>query len=313
MVAVRMVSDEARKVLARCQVEHDAITLPAGQLDRRLYQEVNSVLEALGGKWTRNRKAHIFTEPTGVELVESFYVVVETGSWERPQDVGYFPTPGWLVERMLEVADIESFHRVLEPSAGQGAILLPLAKKLNSCQQIAIYEILPNNRKALAANGFEVDGEDFMAADLEPLFDRVVMNPPFARSQGPAHVRRAMEMLKPGGRLVAILPNGIVQRQDRLHADLRREILMNGTIVPLPDDTFRDVGTMVRTVLVTYVKPAAKIQQVRTTAQPEQATSAPSRPQEPRDKVTVPVEPVRRFRRLTEPSRKFARPKRRQV
>lgn len=311
MVATRTVSDAARKILSKCVIDDDAIQLPRGEdggknlLDRKLYLELNSVLEALGGKWTKRREAHVFTDTTGAELADRFYTVVETGTFERPQDYGYYPTPDWLVDKMIHAADIAVNHRVLEPSAGRGAILLKIQKKVFNGAQLAICELLEENRHVLTAMGFKVDAVDFMTFDVGPMLDRVVMNPPFQRSQAPLHVKHAIRQLKPGGRLVSIMPTSIMQRQDRLHREVRAELMRHGTIHPLPDDAFRESGTMVRTVLVTYNKPLAAADQPF-----QEPQDAPQTAQEGRNVPEATVAPPRRFARLSEtPRRTFARPK----
>ena len=64
-----------------------SLTLPNIQLDRKTYLEVNKVLEALGGKWNKKHKAHIFeTDPTPqfTKAVEEKQVVIHTeGIWVK--------------------------------------------------------------------------------------------------------------------------------------------------------------------------------------------------------------------------------------
>jgi hypothetical protein len=255
-VTKRAVSQDARNVLMRCMIGEDSVALPSGQLDRPIYDEVNAILESLGGKWNRTRKAHIFADLKGVELAERFYEIAETGTWERAQDHGYYPTPEALVLHMVSLADIQPHHRVLEPSAGRGAIALKVAPLLASKNQLSTFELLEDNRKALSGLGFIIDGDDFLKFDGRHLFDRVLMNPPFAKGAAPRHVLHAMQMLKTGGKLVAIMPSSIMQRQDGVHRACRQQIILNGKITPLPDATFASVGTMVRTVLIEWTKPA---------------------------------------------------------
>lgn len=89
-------------------------------------------------------------------------------------------------------------------------------------------------------------------------FDAVVMNPPFAVPGHPTiwidHVRLAWRLLKPGGRLTAIVPNGYVFRNDRRHTAIRALIeQVGGTHAALPDDAFGKNG--VRAVVLTVDKP----------------------------------------------------------
>jgi hypothetical protein len=56
------ISNDVANVLANSCVEENRLFLPPEQLDRKLYVSVNKVLEAIGGKWNRREKAHLFDE-----------------------------------------------------------------------------------------------------------------------------------------------------------------------------------------------------------------------------------------------------------
>src|SRR5205085_10643498 len=85
---------------------------------------------------------------------------------------------------------------------------------------------------------------DFLGQTPEGLgtFDRIVMNPPFDRGADIEHVEHARRFLKPGGRLVAVVTNGPRQR-DRLGP-------IAAEWIDLPDGTFKEQGTAVRTAIV---------------------------------------------------------------
>ena len=114
-----------------------------------------------------------------------------------------------------------------------------------------LIEINPALCKSLEASGFSVVCYDFLAAtseepvcpDSKDGFDRVLLNPPFGQAQDVAHIKHALTFLAPGGRLVAICANG-----PRQQAELR---LLATTWEELPEGTFVDAGTNVRTVLMT--------------------------------------------------------------
>ena len=159
-----------------------------------------------------------------------------------------FPTPPALAARMVKLAGIEAGDRVLEPSAGTGN----LAKAIRSAApgaHLDLIEIDPKLCSILKASGFEVSCRDFLAAsmpvcpDSEDGHDCVLMNPPFSKGQDVAHILHALKFLKPGGRLVAICANGPCQQ-----AELRP---LATTWEELPEGTFADQGTHVRTVLMT--------------------------------------------------------------
>ena len=92
---------------------------------------------------------------------------------------------------------------------------------------------------------------DFLqcSADAEDLgmFDAVLMNPPFAHGADIAHIKHALTMLKPGGRLVALCANGPQQ-----NSSLRPMVeARGGEWEDLPADTFKAEGTGVRVALIT--------------------------------------------------------------
>ena len=70
-------------------------------------------------------------------------------------------------------------------------------------------EVSSLHHNILTAIGFNTVQADFLAwagSNEHQMFDRVVMNPPFSEGRWTAHVKAAAEMVKPGGRLVSILP-----------------------------------------------------------------------------------------------------------
>lgn len=301
----RAVSDEVRAAMMRCVVEQDTIAPPSlntEKLDRPVYDELKAILESMGGVWRVGLKAFQFQSPRGQALAEAFYTIAETGTWEKAQDYGYFPTPEALAQRMVDLADIQLHHRVLEPSAGRGALAIKIAQRVSSVNQMSTFELLPDNRKALGDLGFVVDGYDFMQFEAGPLFDRIVMNPPFNNGNAPRHVLHAMKLLKQGGKLVAIMPVSIMQRQDSLHRACRAQIMMHGKISPLPEETFKPSGTSVRTVLVEWAKPVGW-----TMTEPTMALSAPQRDESVPAPVEAPKDPRKPFKRLSKKFRRLGR------
>ena len=54
------ISNTVLDILGNCEVQDNVLYLPNVQLDRADYTAVNKVLEALGGKWNRKEKGHVF-------------------------------------------------------------------------------------------------------------------------------------------------------------------------------------------------------------------------------------------------------------
>jgi inorganic pyrophosphatase len=164
---------------------------------------------------------------------------------------GYFPTPKVTVEKMLAEADIESGMSVLEPSAGKGNIA-DIIKEEHPNAEIEAVEPVPELRSILEAKGYSIVGRDFLEHDGE--YDRIVMNPPFEKRQDVAHVRHAFELLKPGGRIVAIMSEGPFFGQDKTATEFRGWLDEVGWSEKLPEGSFksseRPTGVATRMVVI---------------------------------------------------------------
>lgn len=156
----------------------------------------------------------------------------------------FFPTPKETAQRMVAEAGIEPGMTVLEPSAGNGNIAEAIrAAGVNP----DVVEQSSKLREILEAKGFNLAGRDFMDV-TDGQYDRIVMNPPFSNGQDAEHIRHAYELLKPGGKLVAIAGEGIFFRNDA-KATAFREWLdeHGGTSEKLPEGTFKDSSLMATT------------------------------------------------------------------
>jgi hypothetical protein len=217
------------------------------QLARPLYVQTNEVLEALGGKWSRKAKGHVFDTTDPVDILDQ---AILTGRYERPQDWGFFPTPGPIVARLIDAAEIEPRMHCLEPSAGQGAIAEAIAKIVEP-DQLTTVELLHENCVILRAKGFAPWQQDFLTTDFATRYERIVMNPPFSRQQDIDHVRHAFTaFLMPGGRLVSVMSMSFTFRTDKKSVAFRELVEQYGQWEELPDEAFKESGTMVRTAMV---------------------------------------------------------------
>ncbi|HBP4970288.1 TPA: DUF3560 domain-containing protein [Pseudomonas aeruginosa] len=158
-----------------------------------------------------------------------------------------FPTPAPLARRMVELAELEEGQDVLEPSFGTQSLLRAIRTHGPACNVtgVEINRALALEQPIVCAD--RVICGDFLACDELGQFDRILMNPPFANAQDVAHITRALSLLKPGGRLVAICANGPRQ------AEALRPLVEahGGEWESLPPETFSDSGTQVHTALIT--------------------------------------------------------------
>lgn len=192
----------------------------------------------------RQRRAAPVTAPQPVQRDEP---VIVDGSFE------FYPTPPVIVEQMIAAARLEPDMMVLEPSAGLGGIALPAAQE--GCL-VTCWELSQNLASRLSginagAAGLHVNCGDFLEVRPQPVFDRVLMNPPFSQQQDIAHVTHALSFLKPGGLLVAIMSGGIEWHHFKTSAAFRQLVTdRGGSFTKLPDDAFEASGASVRTVMV---------------------------------------------------------------
>lgn len=167
----------------------------------------------------------------------------------------YFPTPPAVAALMIDAADLAPGMTVLEPSAGLGAIAkvaAPLVASVDCVDDNGVFA------DALRRDRFVVTHADFLAVPAEPRYDRVLMNPPFARQADIAHVTHALGFVRPGGRVVAVMSAGAEFRSDKTATAFRDLVAgRGGWFERLPDDAFAASGTKVRTVLVVIPAPAA--------------------------------------------------------
>ena len=231
-------SSEVLGVLECCTVEGNTLLLPAGQLDRKLYEAVNKCLVAMGGKWDRKARGHVFAESPALTLEAA----LSTGEQIDPRkQFQFFETPPVVARHMVELAEIGAMDLILEPSAGRGAI----AQFLGMCDLIELYE--PNVRY-LCEVGYTVSHGDFLNWQCGR-YNRIVMNPPFSRNQDIAHVRHAYKMLAPGGRIVAIMSEHPFFAKDPDSVAFC-EWFGKGYNEKLPSGTFSTTGVNSRLVVI---------------------------------------------------------------
>ncbi|WPE19903.1 hypothetical protein [Shinella zoogloeoides] len=237
------IATDVLKVLDAAIVEGSKVIL-TGQLDRKLYVETDKVLQAAGGKWNRSAKAHVF-DGDAAEVLEP---IILTGEYSRTkQDFGQFDTPSDLAETVVDLADVRAGMSVLEPSAGIGRIA---AAARQAGAHVTCWEIDAKRAEKLADYAPNIG--DFLAAEPVKAFDRVVMNPPFAKQDDIRHVLHAFKFLKAGGRLVAIMSASVMFRDNKPTTEFREFVSANGgSIKRLPDGSFKSSGTGVNTCVVT--------------------------------------------------------------
>lgn len=178
------------------------------------------------------------------------------------RDFGYFPTDETTARALFDRIDrpLDGL-RILEPSAGKGA-LAKIAKAKGATVQCV--EIQTGLCAELREQGYSTTQADFLTLDPSqcPVFDGIVMNPPFDRGRDCDHVRHALQFLKPGGFLVAIMSAGTEFRTDKRTSAFRALVEKQKPMDSWRGDYFRDLppgsfahaGTNVNTVTLALRK-----------------------------------------------------------
>ena len=168
----------------------------------------------------------------------------------------YFATPEPIGMKMVQWLDSRPNERLLEPSAGHGAIAQWMP---DNTSNVAVEPTTAlSSRLALRFNG-TIREETFEEMNIINKFDGIVMNPPFGVQSKMAadHVKKAMGHMKEGGRLVALIPTGPAadKRFEALFygEDMDKSITQVGEVI-LPRVTFERAGTQVPSRIVIFEK-----------------------------------------------------------
>lgn len=169
----------------------------------------------------------------------------------------YFATPEPVGLKLVEWAGIKPGEDVLEPSAGHGAIARWFP---DDTKKVIVEPSFDLASRASLVTDARLVNERFEDFSIQNKFDAIVMNPPFGTAGKTAsdHVQKAaMQHLRNGGRLLAIVPTGSFNDKfekwfygtdakgkpiaDNLHLSAR---------ILLPGSAFERAGTSVRTQIL---------------------------------------------------------------
>lgn len=245
------ITPDILKIIQTSKIEGNKLYLP-GTLDRNVYLKVNKILESIGLKWNRSAKCHI-AEHDVKELIES---IVNSGEWVDEKKLNqFYATPDAVITRMFQFIPFprDKEIRILEPSAGSGAILSRLAiefynshlefceindERMGQCIDLNLHRAVPI-------------GENFLHTTILNPYDLIVMNPPFTKQQDIDHVLYALDSVKkPGGFIVSVMPEGTFWRDNKKTQKFWktiRETTEDAGFEELPEGSFKTSGTLIRT------------------------------------------------------------------
>lgn len=241
--------------ILKCKVEGNVVHLPPmsdGPLEN--YQEVRNALLKAGSKYKRNT----FVFPSDAKPFVDRLTSGESVNIKK--EFQFFETPAAIAERMVKLSGINEtkqhgFGDILEPSAGQGAIVRAI-KESTGGARVFVYELMAENQTILKKmNGVRILGADFLNADTSFLFDNIVANPPFTKGADIDHIRKMYEVCKPGGTIVTIASASWTFGSNKKQVAFREWLdEIEATIEELPAGTFKETGTNVKAMLLVINK-----------------------------------------------------------
>lgn len=195
---------------------------------------------------------HEFNEISLYDQAKSFYWSNQKKTSKNKAQEGkdYFATPEPLGFKMMEWLNIKEDERVLEPSAGHGAIGRFFPGYSSNVYIEPSYNLVSKLKINTVGEVLQMNFEDY---NIINKFHKIAMNPPFGSSGKDAamHVRKAvinhMNRHK-ASRLIAIIPNGpsMNKRLEELYND--KLFFKNYRLhaeIELPACTFERAGTSV--------------------------------------------------------------------
>lgn len=168
---------------------------------------------------------------------------------ESPWD--FYPTPQPIIEKMLALASLRAGIRVLEPQAGFAHICCELRQQ---GIEPDCFEIHPLLREALQLQDFNLIGDDFLTATPVARYDRIIANPPFSRNGVANHTVKALDWLKPKGKLITLAHHYRLNpsRSDRAFFDwlrtMKAKFINCGTAFESSD---RPTSVLVQIIVIT--------------------------------------------------------------
>lgn len=235
--------------------ESVVVAEPTWDLSDSEYDEIKPIFENLGGHWRERYKTFIFPST----ILKRNYI----SRWK--EELQFFPTPTSVIEKMLTISGLcearkeREVARILEPSAGQGAILDIIVKSINTPYTLQAVEPDPSNIKILRRNLYnvaETTFENFYKQNLgKHSYTHILMNPPFSHGRDMQHIRLAYELLDEDGILVSVMSENSLYYDWDETRNFNKWLNDNrGEITPIPSFAFSESGTSIETVLITLRK-----------------------------------------------------------
>lgn len=265
------------KILQDLAAEAYGAKLSEGKFDRKDMQDALELAVNLHIKDTPHLRVD-----SGKHAVKMLTDVLDTLPTQRvrtDEQVRFqqFSTPPNYAAAVAYAANLKSGDTVLEPSAGTGSLVAAasapgvkiVANELSDRRAALLRDLVGTDGKVFTENAKQID--NILPDSIKPTV--VVMNPPFSQTAGrmgdkkvletaQVHIEQALNRLEPGGRLVAIVGQGMTMGAPKHRAwfqrigaehSIRASIGVDGKVYEKYGTTF---GT--RVYVIDKVKPTGE-------------------------------------------------------
>jgi SAM-dependent methyltransferase len=239
--------------LSKMRVEGNTVYLPSDHIFSN-YAEVKNALIKAGATYKRNS----FVFPKDAQPYMDRLLGGEKINLKK--QFQYFGTPAKLADKVVRLAEIKKGDKVLEPSAGQGAIV-DAVHRVQPDIIVDVFELMEENRDVLLKKNVNFLGDNFVdiPAKYRNYYDVIVANPPFNKNQDIEHIRKMYDCLKPGGRLVSLASTHWKTSSNRKENEFASWISELGAFVEdIPPGEFKESGTGIATCIIVIDKPKNK-------------------------------------------------------
>jgi len=251
LIGARDNMDPMQADLAKCEICGNQVSLPFEKLGN--YDQVRKALLNAGATYSRSK----FIFPNDAAPYIERLMGGEKVNIKK--EFQFYATPPELANYLVSIAIANGLNRdssVLEPSAGQGAIIKAIQERVKTTCRIYYCELMDINRNVLSQtyNTFLLC-DNFMDIPAATPFDVIIANPPFNKNQDIDHIRKMYEVCKPGGVIVTIASNSWRQGSQKKQEAFRSWIEEIGAEVEdVQAGAFKESGTNIQSCIITIKK-----------------------------------------------------------
>lgn len=240
------------EILKKCTVKGLVVYLPEGTLDRKTYSAVAQRLNLIGGQWKGGKVGGFVFKEDPTKLLAD----IQGGEKRNiKKEFQFFGTPKKLADTLVRLANPISEEDILEPSAGQGAIVNSI-NEYSDASEVFCYELMPLNQTLLQKiPSVTLLGEDFLLAPEEQTYDCIIANPPFSKNQDIDHIYKMYTVLSANGRIVTMCSKHFMISSNKKETKFKNWLIEVGAEVhEVEAGEFKESGTNIATVILVIKK-----------------------------------------------------------